>query len=647
MEPISLIYGVCVGVFLGFWGGLLIGRSGRSALPALPRESPGEPALPLEPDSQPAPPSEAPSPPAQPEPEPTPELPPTPPAPTIPDPPELSLVAYHCPQCGANVEIPDGESRVTCVWCDVSLRIEGRGVFRPVLPERRRADRSRPPAYVPPGNATMATRVTGRFEASVLRQPLYEEDPRESLRWMAISPHRTGILLIRVLVDGAPVASADLLAALGRPAAATLAERSDPGLAVKAALRVLSEAGPEDAELEMFCAIFDSERSTVTFVNAGCKTALIHCSREEGRPIDAARSSSPLKPVDLTANPDRLANQAPLQLATGDVVVLTSAAVAGRGRGWSGGQRVAFETLRKSWTKRTPGELATTILDHYWRDRDDPKKPVGDLFVVALGVAGNRALLAAASDAPSLPGPALPAASAAILEHETAAFTIAISHSASARTEVCELHSRRHALILAEGLTEEGDDEAWTRLVRRVRFVLDGETGDNENPRRAGREALGLAGVEDRPVSLLVVMLGDEHGKIAFFTKGWGPAVALDPRGDRGAASLQCFDGGGEAWPRPGGRLLLPGRLVLGKGPKGLPAIAAKWPGGKASALYETCRDHEDHATARPLLEALREAVAIDRAAGSLARSAGESGEASDEPGEAFSGLAIIDRRPE
>ena len=49
MEPISLIYGVCVGVFLGFWGGLLIGRSGRSALPALPHESPGEPALPLEP----------------------------------------------------------------------------------------------------------------------------------------------------------------------------------------------------------------------------------------------------------------------------------------------------------------------------------------------------------------------------------------------------------------------------------------------------------------------------------------------------------------------------------------------------------------------------------------------------------------------
>ncbi|RMG06292.1 MAG: hypothetical protein D6731_26145 [Planctomycetota bacterium] len=79
----------------------------------------------------------------------------------------------------------------------------------------------------------------------------------------------------------------------------------------------------------------------------------------------------------------------------------------------------------------------------------------------------------------------------------------------------------------------------------------------------------------------LVLLLGDEFGKVALWTRSWGPGVPLASPGERGL-ELQRFDQGGECWPRGGSRVIFPG------------------------ALYGVCRDHEEHTDGASLLTALR-----------------------------------------
>lgn len=603
----------------GVCGGLLVLVAQRRG-PVAASPPPGAP-----------PPAPLPAPVPAPAPAPAPVPVPTPAPTPAPEPSaELRLVAYACPQCGGSVEIPPRASGVTCSWCDVAIRVEGgdgharsaRASAREGL--RPRGDRG--PAWMPPRPATLTEEGLGRFEAVILRQALHRR-PREAMRWVPLDERRAGLILLRLIhpeQEEALEAEPSLLAQLSEAALSSLRARRDPGLAAKAALRALEKSGAEPARLEAFLAVFDAEKSQVTWFDAGCPGALIHASLEERRTIEPHMSRAPLGLLVLRGNQEELQNRRPLALAAGDALIVTSAAVAGEGRGWRGGQRVVHETVRPGWTGKRPHELASAIKDAFWEQRlgahDCDRAPVGDLLVVAIAVRSNRELTGEA------PTPDLDCE-----QWDTRLWDLSFAPGPGAFVRRLELQPQRQALVWLEGLPRgEAGLSAGQACADAVREVLGGDTGDNDNARAAGRQGLHAAGLEDAPgLRALVLWLGDQHGKLAFWTRGWHSPVELLPRGERGG-HVQLFDQGGEAFPRAGGRLLGTGALPLREEHVlGLEGLAGSWSGGKASALYETCLHHEDQATSREMLLALAGAVRTDQPAAPL------------------EGLWVVGRRPE
>jgi hypothetical protein len=219
-----------------------------------------------------------------------------------------------------------------------------------------------------------------------------------------------------------------------------------------------------------------------------------------------------------------------------------------------------------------------------------------------------------------------------IAPHATETFDVAlVPGPACASAEWTALHSRRHALVWLEGVDAAQADAFRAAAVA----LLDGQTGNNDNARKAGRDGLAAAGLptsrEDAAaagVRALVLFLHDQHGKVAFWTCGWPPACQLNPRGERGG-NLQVFDEGGELWLKPGGRAVFLGALPLqGPAPKGLGDLPAAWSGGKASALYDLLRQHEDAHGSQALVEGIVRAAHTDAA----------------HPDEAPAGLAVVTR---
>jgi hypothetical protein len=223
---------------------------------------------------------------------------------------------------------------------------------------------------------------------------------------------------------------------------------------------------------------------------------------------------------------------------------------------------------------------------------------VGDLLVASIRVRSNVELRG--QDSGPLP---------ALKTFSTDDFEVTLAPSGEAYLEWIPLHSRRHALIWLEGV-ESGGAEAQA-LRDAVVALLGGETGDNWNARRAGRDGLEAAGIDDAQVRAMILLLGDEHHKMAFWTLGWPPACHLRGRDD--GSTLHAFDDGGEMWFKPGARALFMGPLPLvGDPPLRDDGIPRAWPGGKASALYELCRQHEDHAGSEAFLQAAMRAARVD-----------------------------------
>lgn len=578
-----------------------------------PRPGPATPAPPLPPPPAAAPPPAPPPPPqpASPPPSPAPAAPAREPEPTI------WIVALRCPQCGGDLEAHGAATR--CAYCDVPIAVQGLPPARPRPP--RRPDR--PPPFQPTTAATLREDAFGRFGIAVLRQPIWAE-PRETMRWVPIDEQRAALFLLRVVDPGrgserVPRDDPALLDALARAAQESLRARRDPGLAAKAALRALADSGQPGA-LECFVAVFDAERSAVVAYNAGCRDALVHASIEERRTIQAVPDRGGLlERVLLLGDPEVFANHRPVPLAAGDAVVVASAGVAGEGRGWSHGTRCTHDALRAAWPGGAPATLARAVLDDFWAERERsgaPEPPCGDLLVVALTVKSNAELRPA------------PAAAPEPRTLETERFRLALCPGPDAYLAWRPLEARRRATVLVwlegPGARERGDEVTAGALE-----VLGGATGDNDNPRAAGRHGLARAGLADAPdLRALVLWLGDEHGKVAFFARGWRAPLDLLPRGHRGGSGQQ-FDEGGEHWPKSGGRLLFQGALPLRERAQHLDAFAALWPGGKASALYATCLHHEDEATAADLFRAVCRAVKTD---------------APDAP---LDGLCVLERREE
>jgi DNA-directed RNA polymerase subunit RPC12/RpoP len=512
------------------------------------------------------------------------------------------LVAYACPQCGASVEIPPGKGAVHCSYCDAAIRVEGR---RPET-TRKAPARSRDwTPWEPPREATLNEYTFGRFELTILRQ-VFHDTQREAMRWVPLGDRHAGLFLLRVFTEEKgrrkPGCEPLVLDALARAAEAKLRERRDPGLAVKAALQALTDSGAP-GELEAFAAVFDADLSRVVACNAGCPSALIHCSVEEARPIDVTRSGRPLKPVALRGKQDVFKTQRPVELASGDAVVVISAAFGGEGRGWPTGPGSTFRALREVFPGPDSGELALAVKDRFWEERSRTPSgcrdaPVGDLLVASIRVRSNVELRG--QDTGPLP---------ALKAFTTDDFEVTLAPSGEAYLEWIPLHSQRHALVWLEGVEAGG---AQAKAVRdAVVALLDGQTGDNWNARRAGREGFEAAGIDDAQVRALIVVLGDEHHKMAFWTRGWPPACHLRGRDDR--STLQAYDEGGEMWFKPGARALFMGGLPLvGDPPLRDDVIPSAWPGGKASALYELCRQHEDLAGSDDFLQAAMRAARVD-----------------------------------
>jgi hypothetical protein len=129
------------------------------------------------------------------------------------------------------------------------------------------------------------------------------------------------------------------------------------------------------------------------------------------------------------------------------------------------------------------------------------------------------------------------------------------------------------------------------KAVAAIKEVLDGETGDNDNPRQAGRDALAAIGLPPDTVRLYVVQFLDAFERVKYFRHGWKQPIGLGPRGLRGDG-MQQFDEGGEATVHEGGRLFFPGGLVYEGQHHEAQSFATAWRGGKASRLYAALTSH-------------------------------------------------------
>ncbi len=502
---------------------------------------------------------------------------------------ELELVAYHCPQCGGNVTATASAENVRCEHCGCVLRVEGKKQEAPPPPPPRPKQPERPPPFVPPREPTVVTRELGRFEVTLLRQSI-RPDPTEAMIWVPLDEERAGIYLLRIVSEQGSVVK-PLQGPLGELALAatkSLRERRDPGLALKAALRAL-DASRAPGFLGGFVAVLDSERSHVVALNAGAPGALLHASVELGSTTCPGYDHRALDRKQLRASQDAFGNEDPVLLARGDVLVVSSL----------GAPRSLHDALDKHWTASSL-EVARAVHDAYWAERfkawDSHVPPNGDVLVVAVRVRGNSELRPE------------PQASLPVKTFETKLFQVALAAGEGAFVDFRPLHSERHQLVWIEG----APPELCAKAAESIFALFDGKSGDNDNARRAGREA-GIPG----GARALVLQMHDVHGKVSYWTQGWKSAFPLGTRTDR-TPTHQQFDGGGEAWPRAGGRLLFPGSIPLARNFWLLDQLPLNWTGGKASCFYELAKDHEDHATGEGFLAALACAVRRDAASAPL-----------------------------
>ncbi len=516
---------------------------------------------------------------------------------------QLELVAYHCPQCGGNVKIDSLVANVKCLHCDCVLKVEPkRADPSEKKPRSRGADK--PPPFLPPREPTVVTKELGRYDVTLLRQSI-TETAGEAMVWVPLDEKRAGVYLVRVVEEGKGSSAKPVPGPLGEIALAmtrSLRERRDPGLAVKAALRAL-EASRAPGMLEAFAGVFDSDRSELVTLNAGVNGVLVHASVEEGRTMSGSWDRGSLDRRQLrTNNQDAFANRSPTHLARGDVLVVSSL----------GERRSIHEALDKHWNADSL-EIARAVHTAYWDERinswDAHVPPVGDVLIIGVRVRGNSEI----RSAPDVP--------LTVKSFRSKLFDIAIAPAEGAFVDWRPLHSNRHQLVWLEGpgVTREAGE----KIVAAALEVSDGQTGDNDNPRRAGRDA-GIPG----GVKALVIQVHDVHGKLSYWTRHWKSGFTLGTRSDR-TPTHQQFDEGGDSWPRDGGRLLVPGELPITKAFAHLDQLPYHWQGGKASCLYELCKDHEDFAASESFVKAA--AVAARR----------------DDPNASLNGLGAVTRLPE
>lgn len=520
----------------------------------------------------------------------------------------MRIQAPHCPSCGAPLSVPEDVARVTCTYCNTSLVIEDERVStRMPRAEPRPHDDDDETPYPEP-DATLWAHVYPRFELSVIEQKIPQAVP-ELFAGLQLADDRFAFVSMRVVDrDGRPVVHS--LDAAFTSLRASLEEDGDPGLAANLALEALC-ARPFDQRLECAVVLFEPRHMKVTPYAAGLSNGVVWASGEEGRTITIDGHHGALERKMLREAADHFANGRAVHLAAGDLIIIPSAGFMGRGaRGYSEGPRI-LNDVANAQLGEEPLRVVTLAKNAFWAEFNKRSRsvhaPVGDVRVAAV-----RAV-----------SPPLISAVPSTYEAKTfrsRKFEVSCLASRGDQFEHVQLHSDRQLLVWLSG----GGDLA--KAMAAIKAVLDGDTGDNENPRRAGREALAALGTDD--VRMAVIQLFDQHERVKYWRHGWKQPLALGPRGLRSDGGMQQFDDGGEVTVNEGSRLFFPGALEFEGQHAQASEFARVWRGGKASRLYAGLAAHwKTKKTERALSQLAVAAV-------------------SDEPEASLSGFALLSGVP-
>ena len=482
----------------------------------------------------------------------------------------MRVSALYCPGCGAPVAETSG-GRGHCEYCSCHL------VIQPGLVRQDKLGRSEEVQVSSPLPAQLVSHRTSRFELSLLEQLVPHSGP-EWFRPLELSGERFALIYLRLVdekghpLEKAPEPTFSVMES-------SLKADGDPGLSAYLALEHLVGEGFRE-QVEVCVLLFEPESSSVLTYNAGCPGCLLWASLEEGRTIDTGRSYPALQPKMLREQRDYFSNAGRIRMTADDILVLCSASYAGRGEGPYSG---ALSALHKSLNQHLgehPLRVVTLAKNAFWTDRAPAVKE--QLPESHLRVAAVRVL-------PVAPSEELPQVGC-METHQVGQYDVALWRAPQDHVECFPLHGDRWVLVWISNPAQPVSEEQVRFVCSTVLAILDRPNhGDNENPRRAGKEAL-----EGQPDSLRLCLIQfiPVHARVKYYRRGWKQPVALGARGLRDTDSLQQFDEGGEATVGPGRRLFFPGaQSYRGEVATGQ-ALSEQWPGGKASALYQTLFAH-------------------------------------------------------
>jgi DNA-directed RNA polymerase subunit RPC12/RpoP len=498
----------------------------------------------------------------------------------------------YCPSCGAPLKKPE-TSLVTCGYCDSALLIEERRVLE------KRPDK---PLAGPltPGPSALVSEEVRRFELSLLEQAA-DGTIEDGFCTLSLPEDRFALIFLRLIDSDDKTLESDYPSHCRR-LQDSLGGHEDPGLAAFELLEHLCGKLPE-FRLEVTVLLFNPRLSSVVCYNAGGARSVYWVSGEQGRVVDVFRAYPPLERKMLRMSQDHFSNSKPIFLASSDLVVGVSAAFAGRGGGpYSDGTRALVNTLN-SQLGQHPLKVVTLVKNAFWSDR--PPAASEHPLSGPLRVAAVRTR-------PSIPVPQWPGRTLTFLQ--AAEFEIVFNKAPNDHAEIVPLHDNREVFLLFNG--EDFNKVEYLQAREVVLQILDRpKHGDNENPRRAGREAMEAAGCSGR---CLVLLLLNNHGRSKWYRHGWGQPIGIGPRGLADPPSAQYFDQGGEATVNRGARQFFPGTLPFSKGPTNMDELAQSWYGGKASALYEALFAHWRKPRAGDCLSSLLQAARGDQSDASL-----------------------------
>ncbi len=492
--------------------------------------------------------------------------------------PTMLLQAPHCPGCGAPIDVPVGATRVTCTYCSCKLVVEARRISTE-HPGGVEASSER--AEYPEPEATLWTSETPHFELSVVEQIIPGAVKAELFRGVELDEGRFAFVSLRVVdKDSRPVAHPL------EPAFETLRESlegdGDPGLSANLALETLTQK-PFDHRLECGIVLFEPHAMRAVVYGAGLRDGVLWASSEEGRTITAAGHHEALERKMLREAGDHFSNRPPIQLASGDLVLIPSAGFVARGaRGGDFGALRALHEVTGAHLGEEPLRIVTLAKNAFWKARRDygtDEAPVGDVRIAAVR---------------AVPPPLAQSLPDRLVRRvlKSRRFEVALMASDRCAIELFDLKNDRKVIVWlsSDRPLPEG---AMSTASRPILALLDGETGDNENPRHAGREALdALGSTDDAGIKIAVIQLFDEYERVKYFRRGWKPPMALGPRGLRTNYELMAFDEGGEVTVSGGARLFFPGALPYERAATTSAALAETWRGGKSSRLYTALGDH-------------------------------------------------------